>query len=231
MDNTFLQDANLSPKVIDVRAQPMFGLRVETAGSPGRAALEKQIAARFASQFDARIQQFLPYLLTLEIGGRSSAVAGLRPGATGALFLERYLDNAAEQVISRTFHMPVDRSQVVEIGNLASSEAGSGYILFAVLAALLSEAGFRWVICTATPQVENMLRRMGFTPTRICVADPTRLGDAARDWGSYYSVRPHVIAGDVRHAAERVQDDANIAAILRDLGDISERLETYRRQS
>jgi len=230
MDNHFQQEpAAVTECANNAPQTPVLGLALETIGSTGRKRLEMQIADRFAVQYDARIHHFLPYLLTLQIGGRSSAVAGLRPSAHGELFLERYLDAAVEQVISRTFRHPVDREQVVEIGNLASSEAGAGYVLFAVLAPLLSDAGFRWVICTATPQVESMLRRMKFTPTRICSADPARLGDDAGDWGRYYEVRPHVIAGDVRHAAELVRRDTNVAAILQRFGDIAARLDQYRR--
>lgn len=212
-------------------ARSLPALQLESGDSPERRTIEDLVAERFAKQFDARIHQFLPLLLGLRTGGRYAAVAGLRPGANNELFLEQYLDRLAEQEISRLFRTPVDRGQIVEIGNLVATEAGAGYLMFACLAPLLQTAGFRWVICTATSQVEKMLQKMGFDPIRIREADPARLVEGAADWGSYYASRPHVIAGDVRRAGEMIDWDLLPTVFRRELSGVALTLQQIRQSA
>ncbi len=196
------------------RQRNTLGLVLEPAGSPARAALEQQIAARFAAKHEAQLNQFHPFLIALENAAKPLAIAGLRPAQNGALFLEKYFDRPAEQAVSAAFRMPVDRTQIVEIGNLVSSEPGASYVLFAILAPLLRDAGFRWVICTATAQVESMLKKMNLAPKRICAASRERLGDDAKNWGRYYESRPHVLAGDLETAASQVGREPSLSAMI-----------------
>jgi hypothetical protein len=206
-------------------------LSLESAGSSRREAVENLVAERFARQHDAQIKHFLPLLLGLRTGGRFAAVAGLRPAGNDELFVEQYFDRLAEQEISLAFQTPVHRGQVVEIGNLVATEAGAGYLMFACLAPLLKLAGFRWVICTATPQVENMLQKMDFDPLRLCAADPDRLSGGVADWGRYYETRPNVIAGDV-HRAGRVIDGSLLPAQFRhELSNLALQLQQIRKSA
>lgn len=186
------------------RQQRLPELKLAPTGTTDRKVLEKLVAERFERQYAARVSHFLPVMLGLRTGDRYAAVAGLRPAGGEDLFLEQYLDRLAEQEISRVFRTPVDRAQLVEIGNLVTAEAGAGYLMFACLVPLLRAAGFRWVMCTATPQVERMLQKMGFEPLRICAADPDRLEEGATDWGRYYQTRPNVIAGDLRGTSQAI---------------------------
>jgi hypothetical protein len=207
-------DANHERSTAGQRQAGELGLVLESAGSPARAALEQDIAARFAAKHDAQLNQFHPYLLALQNAGRPLAIAGLRPARDGALYLEKYFDSPAEQAVSGVFQTPVDRAQIVEIGNLVSSEPGASYVFFAILAPLLRDAGFRWVICTATAQVEGMLKKMNMAPERICAASPDRLGEEAAIWGRYYDSQPHVIAGDLEKAATLVGHKSNLSALI-----------------
>ncbi len=191
-----------------------LSLNLESAGSPARARLERQIAARFAAQYDAQLSHFHPFLLALKSAGRPLAIAGLRPARDGELFLEKYLDRLAEQSVSSVFRTPVDRTQIVEIGNLVSTEPGASYLLFATLAPFLRDAGFRWVICTATAQVEARLEKMRLAPKRICAASPDRLGDEAINWGKYYAAQPHVIAGDLKLAAGQIGRESHLSTFI-----------------
>jgi hypothetical protein len=211
--------------------QSLPELRLESPESPGRAAVENLVAKRFARQHDARIKHYLPLLLGLRTGDRYAAVAGLRPAGNDELFVEQYLDRLAEQEISIQFKTPVDRGQVAEIGNLVATEAGAGYLMFACLAPVLNLAGFRWVICTATPQVENMLRKMGFDPLRLCAADPGRLADGVADWGRYYESRPNVIAGDVRRAGQVLDESLLPARFWHGLSKLASELQQIRKSA
>ena len=206
-------------------------LSLESAGSAGRDAVENLVAERFARQHNARITHFLPLLLGLRTGDRYAAVAGLRPAGNDELFVEQYFDRLAEQEISFAFQTPVDRGQVVEIGNLVATEAGAGYLMFACLAPLLHLAGFRWVICTATPQVENMLQKMGFDPLRLCTADPDRLAGGLADWGRYYDTRPNVIAGDVRRAGQFIDGSLLPAPFRHELSNLASQLQQIRKSA
>jgi Thermostable hemolysin len=188
-------------------------IQLECHDSDGRKPLESCIAARYANRYGARIGSFLPCLLSLTVAGEPRAVAGLRLARQSGLFLEHYLDGPVEQAISRVFHTPVDRGQVVEIGNLASAAPGAATMLFGILAAVLQQAGVRWVACTATPQVRALLDKLRFPSQTIGAADPGVLGDRAGDWGSYYDCRPVVIAGDAEVAATAAAGNRALTAL------------------
>lgn len=194
---------------------PKPALSLADAGSADRALLEQHVASRFARQYGATIDQFLPLLLRLDLGNQPGAIAGLRFAGRSALFLEQYLDRPVEQAVARRFCEPVDRHQIVEIGNLVSLLPGAASMLFALLPGLLDAAGVRWVVCTATPQVRAMLSGLGFPSKTICAADPAALGEGVGSWGSYYESRPRVIAGDVKVAARLAGRNADARRLRR----------------
>ncbi len=177
--------------------------------------LEKRVAAKFAEQYGATIEHFLPFLLSLDFAGQSGAIAGLRPAGNERLFLEQYLDTTIEQAVSRAYRRPVARGQIVEIGNLVSQLSGAASILFSILPVLLELAGIRWVGCTATPQVRAMLTRLGFSTRELCPADPSLMGDGISAWGSYYTAKPVVIAGHVPPASYASRSNREVVRVLR----------------
>ena len=175
-------------------------IRLEAADSPGRSELEVCIAKTFARHYDARVEHFLPLLLNLQLSSDLGAVTGLRLAGQSPLFLEQYLASPVEQAVAGAFNTPVERAAIVEIGNLASVAPGAAALLFGLLPILLHEAGIRWVVCTATPQVQSMLERLGFSTRKICSANAEVLGDSKDAWGTYYDSCPDVIAGNVEGA-------------------------------
>jgi len=183
--------------------------------SAGRGQLETSITQKFERVYGANLSHFLPELLRLGVSQELGAVVGIRKAGSNALFLEQYLDKPIEQAIARAFQTPVDRPQVIEIGNLAAEVPGMAYALFAVLATVLNRAGYRWVACTATPQVESMLSKMRFSSRTLCSADPARLQEGSADWGDYYASKPRVIVGDVRRAAAQVGKNREMRALVR----------------
>lgn len=185
--------------------------------STGRRELEQSIVQKFESAYGAHLTHFLPDLLKLGLYGELGAVAGIRTAHDDTLFLEQYLDQPVEQAVAGAFMTPVDRDGIVEIGNLAANIPGLAYSLFAVLATILGRAGFRWVVCTATPQVASMLSRMNFSTQTICRADPSLLETGASDWGEYYASRPRVIAGDVQLAAAQIAGNPEISRLVEQL--------------
>lgn len=212
--NTSPTACTIRPSRRLARLPKALSIGLDSTASEQRQDLEACIATKFDQQYHAQINHFLPYLLSLSESNDLGAVVGMRLARESELFLERYIATRVEQAISQVFRTPIDRDQVVEIGNLASVVPGTAPILFAVLATVLHEAGYRWVVCTATPQVRAILNKMQFPWQSICTADPAVLGDQADDWGDYYASRPEVIVGDVRHAVESATSSRAITALI-----------------
>ena len=173
----------------------------------GRDVVEAFIADRFQKAYEAEIKHFHPLLLSRESGGHITSAVGVRPGTQRPLFLEQYLDVHLEQAVEAATGVRVNRANLVEIGNLASSNRFASQSLFLMLTAALAEAGFNWVVFTATTQIREILERLDFRPVTLCAADPQRLPDRGADWGSYYDSAPLVQAGQVNHAMQVIGRD------------------------
>lgn len=175
---------------------PVTYLEVVEAGAPGRERLETYIAGIYGAHFGARIAQWAPTLVGLRGHGGVLAAAGYRD-ATDPLFLERYLPAPIEAVIAARAGVRVARREVVEVGHFAAAQPGDGRRLLPLLARHLAQSGYRWVVSTATRELRLLLARLGMRPLALARADPSRLGDAAADWGCYYAHEPVVVAGDL----------------------------------
>ncbi|WP_342246832.1 thermostable hemolysin [Pseudomonas sp. OTU5201] len=177
------------------------------AGDSGRSQVEDFVHRRFLSAHGADIRQFMPELLSMRnYHGALSAVAGIRLAEHGSLFLEQYLEGPAESLISRLAPHPVTREQVVEVGNLASINAGNARLIIVAVTWLLNLRGLEWVVFTGAPSLINSFRRLGLEPLRLGEADPNRLnGQEQEQWGTYYEQKPQVFTGNIRHGFEQLQ--------------------------
>ena len=179
------------------------GLESRAAGGHGEA--ERFVRDAFRLAYGARTEHFLPSLLTLRNdAGRLLAVLGLRPARAERLFLEQYLDQPVEQVLSAAVSAPIDRQTLVEVGNFAVGAAGGGRWLITALTAYLYAAGRSWAVFTCGPLLQNAFRRLGIELADLAAADPGRLPpEEFTRWGSYYQQRPRVMAANVQrsHAA------------------------------
>jgi len=173
-------------------------------GEQGRNEVERFIKLVFRRAYSARISHFLPYLLSMRQDGRMLAALGIRPAAEGKLFLESYLDTAIESSLASHFKCPVDRSRVVEIGNLSSTHGGGARALIVTLTAYLSGAAYEWAVFTATPKVCNNFAKLGIELVPLARADKSRLGEAQHSWGHYYDQGPMVVAGRIAYGVEKV---------------------------
>ena len=167
-----------------------------------RAAVQDFIRDRFAAHYQADVRHFMPCLFGLEADdGSLHGAVGCRSAATQALFLEHYLDEPIEDLIAARVGTTVDRTDVVEVGNLAARGAGMSRLLIVALTRLLATEGVRWVGFTGTPALINSFRRLGIALHGLAPADPRRLGvdrDQWRaEWGSYYDAGPQVMVAEV----------------------------------
>lgn len=177
--------------------------------------LERALAERFIAQvyrrnFRAHVEAFMPRLLVLrdEVGAIRGAL-GLR-GASGRLFVERYLDEPIERAIRAVAGEPVARESIVEVGHFSGLVPGTMRHLIVLLAERLHREGVEWVVFTGTRALRNTFRRMHLHPIRVASASPARLSALERAaWGTYYDQDPSVYVGRVRVGIDAIQSRAD----------------------
>jgi hypothetical protein len=172
---------------------PLDGLRGE---------VEQHVAARYAGTYGARLTHFLPWFLSLECMGARTGVVGMQAADAQPLFLERYLDRPVENQLAEQLGHPVARGALVEIGNLVADKRGASQLLFLIFTAILRQAGYAWIVFTATRSLRNNLEKLGFPLLELQRVEAERLEPGLlAQWGSYYHTEPVVMAGSLEAAA------------------------------
>jgi hypothetical protein len=166
-----------------------------------RRELEHYVHRRYQEIHGADIREFMPDLLTLRgTGNDVLGVLGFRLATQGPLFLEAYLDSPIETVLRQRLGIEVERSMIVEVGNLASSAPGGARWLISLSTALFMGLGLRWAVLTATPALLNSFAKLGVAFVPLAAAAKERIADADKHWGNYYDAAPVVVASDVSQA-------------------------------
>jgi hypothetical protein len=164
-----------------------------------RLAAEQFVSSCFKQHYGAEIRHFMPLLMSLsDQHNELKAVLGFRYAGQDSLFIENYLDLPAEQILATKLKRPVDRSRLVEVGNLAVNMAGGGRWLITALTAYLSVTGCEWALFTIGPVLHNAFSRLGLQLIDLAPArrESLPLGKQAH-WGSYYEQKPRVMAGNI----------------------------------
>lgn len=163
---------------------------------------ERFVQEAFRLAYGARIEGFMPTLMTLRSeAGALLAVLGLREPTHRPMFLEHYLAQPVEHVLGVALDGRVARGALIEVGNFAVGAAGGGRWLITALTAFLHTAGHRWAVFTCGPELQNAFRRLGIELVDLGIADPARLPVAERvRWGTYYDQGPRVMAASVAQA-------------------------------
>ena len=174
--------------MLRLRKDALF-VRHTVIGSHRRDEVEEFVRATFKSRFDAEL-------------------AGWRCAADAPLFLESYLDAPVETAVAKLAGHPVERSRIVEVGNLAAARAGASVDVILALSRHLDRLGYEWVVFTATRELIGIFARIGLPLLALAPADPARLGDDAGAWGHYYETQPIVVTGPIRLAIERMRSGA-----------------------
>lgn len=198
---------------------PRFDLHMQT--SPERQAIEHYIQARFWQAHNAQVSHFLPNIISLHCSDNYSAAVGLAPAINSRLFAETYLADPIEIAIAKQVGFSVERGDIIEIGNLVSTWKGSSLLLFIFIGELIERLGYRWIMFTATREVQALLARLHYEPVVLAHADPSLLPDGGASWGRYYDNQPRVMFGDVRPAIEAARKNpmyrTAVAAINRQI--------------
>lgn len=175
----------------------LFSLELVDLCHPMRNEVEDYIRQRYSLAFDAQLNQFMPLFLALTRENRIESLCGVRTGETESLFLEQYLDRPAHQIMFELFGQPIDRTKLIEFGQLASFSNGMSPIHFLLMTRELVRQGYEWCIFTATDPLYAMMCRLGLEPVVIMEADPERIPDATITWGQYYRYQPRIMAGNL----------------------------------
>ncbi|HIF9067249.1 TPA: thermostable hemolysin [Photobacterium damselae] len=162
----------------------------------------EHVSLRYQEAFLARLKQFMPAYLTLIKGDQIISVCGFRIAEDEPLFLEQYLEDDAQKLVSNVFNCNVTRSNLVEFGHLASFSKGMSSLHFYLIAEMLVNLGFEWCIFTATDPLYAMMERLGLQPRIIAKADQYKVPEAESTWGTYYEHQPRVLAGNLQKGLE-----------------------------
>lgn len=173
-----------------------FSVHFSQRDSAGRAEVEQFIGDVFRKVYGARIRRFKPCLMSLrDHDNRLVAACGFRSAALEPLFLENYLDQPIETVLSKHTGLLVKRSDIVEVGNLSVIEPGMARYLIAAIVDQLHATSKQWAVFTAVPLVRNAFIKMGLDPVMLGDADKSRLpAEEQAEWGSYYAQKPQIMA-------------------------------------
>lgn len=171
---------------------------------PRREAIERMVASVYRARYGARLSAWAPVLCAIAIDGRPVAAAGYKR-ADEALYLERYLGMPVEAAIRERTGSLVERATIVEVGHFASTRAGEGRRLMAMLARHLHASGVRWAATTATRELRTLYQRLGVQSWWLADATRAAAGDGAGDWGGYYDHAPAVLAGPIAPNVARLE--------------------------
>ena len=189
----------------DTRLQYVQLLEQDT---DGRLDVEFFIHNIFSYAYGAQVNTFLPRLLALRNHeNHVLAALGMRQAKTNPLFLETYLDESIETVLSNQNDSNIAREGIVEIGNLSSLKRGGLRDLIISLTAYMHGLGSEWVVFTAVPIVQKAFASMGLKLYPLMIADKSRLSEEeSESWGSYYDKTPMVCASRVEDCFTRLHE-------------------------
>ncbi len=206
LDSVFTLGEQRRNSLLSKLLSPAPDFSLSLRNSSQRAEVESFIHDSFEDSFAANLKAYYPAIMTMRCFDQVTGTAGLRPAGEQALFLEQYLDQSIEALLSATLDREIKRQDIVEVGNLVSKQRGASHLLFLLFTTMLHQAGKRWIVFTATQGLRNTLNRLGFEFSYLADANPACLDEATlQDWGSYYSTRPQVLVGDLNKAMNIIQ--------------------------
>ncbi|MBI4938963.1 MAG: thermostable hemolysin [Nitrosomonadales bacterium] len=176
-------------------AERPFDVHFSLPGSDDRAEVEQFIGEVFRQAYGAKIKRFKPCLMSLrDQDNKLVAACGFRSAAHEPLFLEAYLDQPIEAVLAERTGSPVERGDIVEVGNLSVMEPGVARYLITAIVSRLHTTSKQWAVFTAVPLVRNAFTKTGLKPAMLGDADKSRLpAEEQAEWGSYYEQKPQIM--------------------------------------
>ena len=199
-------NAYVSPSLITettcytcAKSEPTLLLAV--SGSHEYEVFSSYIINVFRETYSAEIHVTYPLLMGLvDAEGQPLAALGIRHAAGGQrLFLENYLGQSVESYLRLANGQCVERENIAEVGNLASSGKANILLLLYSMTCFLNHKEISHILYTGTSALNRYLRNLGLNPSELTDADPALLGADAGKWGTYYATHPKVMVGCVAH--------------------------------
>lgn len=147
------------------------------------------IQHKYEEAYGAKVRPDFPGYFT-----RRGAALGYRRASADALFVEQYLGEPVEAIVSRKLGRQVERHDVVELGNFASNNALAMIELWGAAANDLAGTS-EVAVATLTGDLRQMFARIGLPIVSLAPARPESLAGSPEVWGSYYTHDPEVCAG------------------------------------
>jgi len=181
---------------LHIHVRPPVVTALSGPAAPERGELESFVRQVFKRAHGADIKHFMPQLMSLRSEqGELLAVCGLRHAEECTLFLETYLDQPVEAVLSRSAGQNISRQAIVEVGNLAVGQRSHIRSLLASVSLYLHGTAKDWAVFTGNPTLRNSMTRLSFPLHLLAQAKLSALPEHERaDWGSYYDEQPQVMA-------------------------------------
>lgn len=152
----------------------------------------------YFKHYKANIDVTYPFLMAvLDKNHNILSAVGFRYADLEELFLEQYLDDKIENILSEKYNTQITRDKIVEIGSLASAGKGMSKFLFIALATYLRKFDYYYAVMTGTSKLRRNFRKLNLKPAIICRASQDKLIDKKDEWGSYYDTNPKVMVGNI----------------------------------
>ena len=182
-----------------------FDVHFSQPGAADRTEIERFIGDVFRKAYGAEIKRFKPCLMSLrDHDNKLVAACGFRSATLEPLFLETYLDQPIEAVLTERVGFPVRRDNIVGVGNFSVVEPGMARYLITAINDHLHDTSNQWAVFTAVPVLRNAFIKMGMNPVILGDANKSRLPpEEQEEWGSYYAQKPQVMA--IRRIERRSQ--------------------------
>jgi len=183
-------------------------IKAVSLGDDERPQVETFIKDIFRKHHGAELNHFAPSLLAIfNPQNEVEAALGYRLAGNEALFLEHYLDQSIESLVSNYMGQTIERQSIGETGNLASSNASSCKTLFAYTADYLHQQGVEWFVSTGTAVMRVVYRRLGIKAHIIHDVTKSSLSEKQQHtWGSFYEDKPKIILINVAQAKQRFRE-------------------------
>lgn len=173
---------------------------------PDNEIVKSFIKYQFFKKYSAAINSFMPNLVSIvNRKGDLKAAVGYRSAKQHSLFLEQYISSPVEQYLSAQEGHEINRSQIVEVGNLACVAPGYARIAIIKLTQMLHSAGYEWVVFTLTKELANSFKRLNLSPQYLVTAKSEKVNNND-NWGSYYDTSPTVMYGNIKTGLSLLQN-------------------------
>lgn len=186
-------------------------IAITQAYSAERRRVERFIESTFSTRYHAKISEHYPILMSVrDANDTILAALGFRSADNNILFLEQYLDDPIEQVLTEHLSQPILRHDIIEVGNLAATTNGASIFLFISLNTWLKQQGYKTATVTATQGLKRFFSMLKLDFVQLGSAESQRVPNAEKQWGSYYQKKPQILAGSIVQTEARMHEILNV---------------------